>query len=120
MVTEPQFVRFDDVRAFELTAGVRGRPLFGAGAMLNLIEFEPGATVAAHSHPHEQLGIVLHGMQALVVDGTAYELGPLEGYVMPGGVEHSAYCGPDGALVLDVFQPIRADYLERWGSLPEP
>lgn len=113
---EPQFVRFDDVRPFTLAEGVRGRPLFGDGAMINVIEFAAGATVPLHSHPHEQLGIVLQGMQALVVDGTAHELGPLEGYVLPGGVEHSAYCGPDGALVLDVFQPVREDYLERWRS----
>jgi quercetin dioxygenase-like cupin family protein len=111
---EPQFVRFDDVPAFALAEGVSGRPLFGEGAMLNLIEFEPGATVPLHSHPHEQLGIVLRGMQALVVDGVAHELGPMEGYVLPGGVEHSAYCGPEGATVLDVFQPVREDYRERW------
>ncbi|HKP18935.1 MAG TPA: cupin domain-containing protein [Gaiellaceae bacterium] len=117
---DPQFVKFDDVKAFELAAGVSGRPLFGHGAMLNLIEFEPGATVAAHSHEHEQLGIVLRGMQALVIDGVPHELGPMEGYSLPGGVEHSAYCGPEGALVLDVFQPVREDYRERWGSLPEP
>ena len=117
---EPQFVRFDDVRAFELAAGITARPLFGDGAMLNLIEFQPDSTVEKHSHEHEQLGIVLRGMQALVVDGVAHELGPLEGYVLPGGVEHSAYCGPEGALVLDVFQPVRDDYLEIWNSLPRP
>ena len=111
---EPQFVRLDVVRAFELAAGVSGQPLFGADAMLNLIRFEPGATVPLHSHPHEQLGIVLEGMQALVVDGVAHELGPFEAYVLPGGVEHSAYCGPEGALVLDVFTPVREDYAERW------
>ena len=107
-------MRLDTVRAFELAAGVSGRPLFGSGAMLNLIRFEPGATVPLHSHPHEQLGLVLEGMQALVVDGVAHELQPFEGYALPGGVEHSAYCGPDGALVLDVFTPVREDYLERW------
>jgi quercetin dioxygenase-like cupin family protein len=107
---EPQFVRFDDVRAFELAAGVTGRPLFGEGAMLNLIDFQPGATVPLHSHEHEQLGIVLQGMQALVVHGVPHELGPLEGYVLPDGVEHAAYCGPEGALVLDVFRPVRDDY----------
>ena len=111
---QPRFVRFEDVRSFELADGVTGRPLFGEGAMLNLIEFEPGAVVPLHSHPHEQLGIVLRGMQALVVDGEARELGPLEGYVLPGGVEHSAYCGPEGALVVDVFRPVRDDYKERW------
>lgn len=114
---DAQFVRFADIRSFELAAGVTGSPLFGDGAMINLIEFEPGATVPLHSHPHEQLGLVLRGMQALVVDGEARELGPLEGYVLPGGVEHSAYCGPDGALVIDVFCPVREDYRERASSL---
>ena len=115
-MAEPQFVRFDDVRRFTLVEGVGGRPLFGDEAMLNVIEFEPGATVPLHSHPHEQLGLVLCGMQALVIDGVAHELGPMEGYVLPGGVEHSAYCGPEGALVLDVFAPVREDYRERWNA----
>jgi quercetin dioxygenase-like cupin family protein len=110
----PEFIRFDDVRSFLLADGVSGRPLFGGRAMLNVIEFEPGATVPPHSHPHEQLGIVLRGMQALVVDGEAHELGAMEGYVLPGGVEHSAYCGREGALVVDVFAPVREDYRERW------
>jgi quercetin dioxygenase-like cupin family protein len=116
---EPQFIRFDDVRPFELIEGVTGRPLFGESAMINVIEFEAGATVPAHSHPHEQLGIVLRGMQALVVQGVAHELGPMEGYVLPGGVEHAAYCGPEGATVIDVFHPVREDYQERWQAEAE-
>ena len=103
-----------EVRAFELAAGVSGRPLFGRGAMLNLIEFEPGAVVPPHSHAHEQLGIVLRGLQVLVVGGVEHPLGPFDAYAIPGGVEHSAHCGAEGALVLDVFQPVREDYLERW------
>jgi quercetin dioxygenase-like cupin family protein len=113
----PRLVRLGEVTPFELTAGVSGRPLFGQGAMLNLLEFDPGSTVPLHSHEHEQLGLVLRGMQALVVDGVAHELGPMEGYVLPSGVEHSAYCGPEGALVLDIFQPVREEYLERWTGL---
>jgi quercetin dioxygenase-like cupin family protein len=112
-VATPQFVHFDDVRSFELAAGVTARPLFGAGAMLNLIEFEPGAVVAEHEHPHEQLGLVLRGVQILIVDGTEHPLGPMQGYVLPGGVRHAARCGPEGATVVDVFQPVREDYLAR-------
>jgi quercetin dioxygenase-like cupin family protein len=110
----PQFVRFEDVASFALAEGVTGRPLFGEGAMLNLIEFEPGATVPLHSHPHEQLGIVLRGVQVLVVDGVEHELQPMDGYALPGGVEHSARCGPEGATVLDVFRPVREEYRARW------
>lgn len=100
--TEPFFTRFDEIRPLELAPGVTGRPLFGEGAMVNLIEFEPGAVVPLHSHPHEQLGFVLRG--------------PMGAYVIPGGVEHSAPCGPDGATVVDVFRPVREDYRERWSA----
>jgi unsaturated pyranuronate lyase len=113
---EPQFVNFDDLREFELAAGVTGRPLFGEGAMLNLIEFAPGSTVPQHSHEHEQLGLVLRGTQVLIVNGKEHAMGPMQGYVLPGGTEHAAYCGPEGALVLDVFRPVREDYRERWQS----
>jgi quercetin dioxygenase-like cupin family protein len=109
-----QFAHFDDVEAFTVGEGVHGRPLFGDKVMINVVEFAPGATVAAHSHPHEQLGIVLRGMQALVIDDVARELGPMEGYVLPGNVVHSAYCGPEGATVVDVFSPIREEYRRTW------
>ena len=114
---EPQFTRFDEIRPFELVEGVTGRPLFGAGAMVNLIEFEPNAVVPLHSHPHEQLGFVLRGVQVLIVDGVEHPLGPMEAYVLPGGVEHAARSGPEGATVVDVFQPVREDYKERWENL---
>jgi quercetin dioxygenase-like cupin family protein len=111
---EPTFARFEGMRAFELAQGVSGRPLFGEGAMINVLEFEPGAVVPLHSHPHEQLGICLRGVQVLVIDDVEHPIGPMEGYVIPGRVEHSAYAGPDGATVIDVFQPVREDYLQRY------
>ena len=110
----PQFVHFDDVHAFELAAGVTARPLFGVGTMINLVECEPGATVSLHSHEHEQLGLVLRGTQVLIVDGKEHALGPREGYFLPGGVEHSAYFGPEGATLIDVFHPTREDQRARW------
>jgi quercetin dioxygenase-like cupin family protein len=114
---EPQFIRVDAIKAFELAPGVVGRPLFGEGAMLNVIEFAPGAEVPLHSHPHEQLGICLRGLQILIVDGVEHPIGPMEAYVLPGGVEHEALCGPEGATVVDVFQPVREDYRARHAEL---
>ena len=107
-------MRIDDVTPFDLVDGVVGRPLFGEGAMLNVIEFEPNAVVPLHSHPHEQLGICLRGVQVLIVDGVEHPIGPMEAYVLPGGVEHAARGGPDGATVIDIFQPVREDYRARY------
>ncbi len=109
-------MRIDQIAPFELASGVAGRPLFGEGAMLNLIEFEPNAEVPLHSHPHEQLGICLRGVQVLIVDGVEHPIGPMQAYVLPGGVEHAARSGPEGATVIDVFQPVREDYRARYAG----
>ncbi len=105
-------VRLADIRPIELAPGVLGRPLFGQGAMLNLVSLEPGAGVPTHSHPHEQLGHVLEGQLELTVDGELHVLGPGEAFQIPGGIEHAAR-SERGCLVMDVFQPVREDYLRR-------
>jgi quercetin dioxygenase-like cupin family protein len=102
------------VRWHELAPGVRMSPLFGEGAMLNLLEFEPGATVPEHSHPHEQLGMVLEGELVLRIDGVEHRLRPGTGYRIPGGIAHAAWTDEGTSCrVLDVFQPVREDYRER-------
>jgi len=107
-----QVVRLLDAPALVLAPGVSMRPLFGDGAMLNLLEFEPGASVPAHAHPHEQLGHVLEGTLLLTIGGVEHELAPGDAYQIPGGVEHGAR-SDGGCLVMDVFQPVREDYRER-------
>jgi quercetin dioxygenase-like cupin family protein len=101
--------------AHELAPGVSMRPLFGSGVMLNLIEFEPGARVPEHEHPHEQLGYVLEGDLVLAIAGEERRLRPGDAYALPGGVPHGAW-SVEGCLVLDIFQPVREDYRERVGG----
>lgn len=108
-------VRLREAVRLELAPGVTMRPLFGEGAMLNLLEFEPGAAVSAHTHPHEQLGHVVEGELTLSIDGREHVLGPGDAYQIPGGVEHAAR-SEGRCLVMDVFQPVREDYRERAGQ----
>jgi quercetin dioxygenase-like cupin family protein len=105
-------VRLRDAEPLALAPGVTMRPLFGEGAMLNLLEFEPGAEVPSHAHPHEQLGHVLEGELVLQIGEGEHVLRPGDAYQIPGGVEHAARSEP-GCLVMDVFQPVREDYRER-------
>ena len=108
-----QVVRLAAAEGLELAPGVRMRPLFGDGAMLNLLEFEQGANVAPHSHPHEQLGLVLEGSLVLAIAGVEHRLEPGDAYKSPGGVEHAAWTEGERCRVLDVFQPVREDYRDR-------
>ena len=110
---EPQFTSFERLPNFDLAPGATAKALFGEGAMLNLVELVPDAVVARHSHPHEQLGVILRGSMTLNVEGTDHRLEEMDAYALPGSVEHEGIAGPQGALVLDVFQPVRDDYARR-------
>ena len=105
-----RILRLDALAHFALADGVRARALFGDDAMLNLVELDPGAVVPAHSHPHEQLGIGLSGLIVMQIDGEEHPVGPMDAMHIPSGVVHGAYAGPEGAVVLDVFVPIREDF----------
>jgi quercetin dioxygenase-like cupin family protein len=107
---EPQVTSLSDLRRFRLADGVSAQGLFGEKAMLNLVALAPGATVPRHSHPHEQLGVVLRGELNLVFAGHDRRLKEMDAYALPGDLEHEAKAGPEGALVLDVFTPVREDY----------
>ena len=106
----------DELEGFELAPGIRAKPLFGDGAMLNLLVFEANASVAAHDHPHEQLGLVLEGLLVLQIDGVEHELRPGDAYQIPGGIVHAAWTSDAGCRVLDVFQPVREDLRERFAG----
>lgn len=108
-------VRLGDVAPLELAPGVTAQPLFGDGAMLNLVTIEPGAELPLHSHPHEQLGHVVEGELVLTIGADVHVLAPGDAYQIAGGIEHAA--GSErGCVVLDVFQPVREDYRERAGA----
>jgi quercetin dioxygenase-like cupin family protein len=108
-----QVVDFESGNWLELAPGVRMQPLFGEGAMLNLLEFDADARVPEHSHPHEQLGMVVAGELVLQIDGVPHRLRSGGAYQIAGGVSHSAWTEGVACRVLDVFQLVREDYRER-------
>lgn len=93
---------------------IAARSLHGEELTLSVVELDPGAVVAEHSHPNEQLGIVLHGSMDFRVADERRELGPGGTWVIPAHTPHEATAGPDGAVVIDVFAPPRSD----WQGLP--
>ena len=82
----------------------------GDAIMLSLVEMAPGAVVEPHSHPHEQMGMLLEGELTFIIGGERHTLTPGDMWRIPGNVEHSAIGGDTPVKALDVFHPIREDY----------
>lgn len=83
----------------------------GEQMMLSFVEIAPGAVVEAHSHPHEQVGMVVEGRARFIVGDEEKVLGPGDMYTIPGGVTHRVVALERGVKALDVFHPVREDYL---------
>lgn len=108
--TSATFYAIDDAEPLCPLPGIDIRGVFGEHGSLSLVRLDPGVELPAHSHPHEQMGMVLEGVLIVMTGGREQELRPRQAYVMPGGVEHAGRGGPDGCLVLDLFVPAREDY----------
>jgi len=83
----------------------------GDALMLSLVNFEPHSLVPDHSHPHEQMGMMISGRLEFTVGGVTRTLGPGDIWRIPGDVVHRVRALEEPAVALDVFHPIREDYL---------
>lgn len=109
-----------DLESLRIWDGVIARAVEGGQLSLAVVELDPGAVVPEHSHANEQLGIVLRGTVRFRLGDEERELGPGGTWRIAPDVPHEVIAGPDGAEVVDVFAPARADWagLERLEPAP--
>jgi quercetin dioxygenase-like cupin family protein len=89
---------------------VRARRIQGERLTLAVVELAPRAVVPEHRHEAEQLGMVIEGTVRFTVDGATRDLGPGGTWRILSNLPHSVVAGPDGATVIDVFNPVRDDW----------
>jgi quercetin dioxygenase-like cupin family protein len=114
---------FDELAAIGPHAiwdGVAARVVEGERITLAVVELDPGAVVPEHAHEQEQLGIVLQGTVNFRVADETRELGPGETWRILSNVPHEVIAGTEGATVIDVFSPVRADWAAVDQEPPRP
>ncbi len=93
-----------------LAPGVTAKIASGEKMMFSLVTLAPNAVVPTHSHPNEQMGMLVSGTMEFTIEGETRVLSGSEMYFVPGGVSHAAKAGPGGAVALDAFSPPREEY----------
>ena len=84
--------------------------IVGTNEMLVRWEFDKGAVAARHSHPHEQIVVMVHGRLKITVGQEETTMGPDDIVVIPPNVPHEAEALED-TVVIDIFSPPREDFL---------
>lgn len=78
--------------------------------MTSIVDFEANSVVEEHSHPQEQMGVLLSGRAEFTVGDQTKVLGPGDLYRIPGGVRHKVVALDEPVRAFDVFSPVREDY----------
>ncbi|MGL5437208.1 MAG: cupin domain-containing protein [Lachnospiraceae bacterium] len=85
----------------------------GDDMTIQYAEVHPGATLKCHSHPYEQIIMILQGECDFFVDGIAYPM--VSGSIMqvPPMLEHGILAKGDVPVInVDIFHPKREDRQE--------
>ena len=90
--------------------GVRIRTCAGDNMSLSLADLEAGAVVDDHSHPHEQIGMVIEGEAIFSIGDEQKTLRAGDFYYIPGNVRHRVVALDQPVRALDIFYPIREEY----------
>jgi quercetin dioxygenase-like cupin family protein len=93
---------------------VRARKVDGERATLSVVELAPNSVVPGHRHENEQIGMCITGSITFTIGDERRELGPGGTWRIPSDTPHQASVGPAGAVVVDIFAPVRTD----WNDLP--
>jgi unsaturated pyranuronate lyase len=101
----------DECARHNIFPGVNIRTCAAERMMLSFVDLAPNAVVAEHDHPHEQVGMVLRGRVTFFIGDEQKTLGPGDMFRIPGGTKHRVVALEEAVQVLDIFTPIREDYL---------
>lgn len=107
------FFQVQELPPVSLATGVTIRMVSADKMMMVFFSLAPGARIPEHTHPHEQMGMVLKGSIRLTIGGEAKDVFPGMVYRIPPDVLHSGECLDTDAEVLDIFSPPREDFLEK-------
>ena len=81
-------------------------PATGESCQLLWAKFEPGGTYEFHSHPHEQMSVIVSGRMRLTVGNEVREIGPGDMWYAPANVKHGGeILGDEPVVFIDVYAP---------------
>lgn len=103
------FLNLKDIEEKEPLPGFKVRFIHSENMTFAHWKIEKGASLPAHSHPHEQAAHVLEGEFELTIGDETRVLTSDMGAVIPSNVPHSGRAITE-CRIIDTFYPVREDY----------
>jgi quercetin dioxygenase-like cupin family protein len=116
------FGGIESLEHIRIWEGVTVQAVEGDRTTLAVVDLEPGAGVPEHHHDNEQLGVLVRGTMRFRVGEETRDLVPGDTWRILSHVPHEVTAGPEGAVAIECFTPVRGDWaeLERLHGHPAP
>ena len=108
---KPQHTDWDSVPVEQLEEGIRRQMIVGENMMICRLRIAPNVVTPAHDHPHEQMNLVERGraLFTIVDEERIAQAGDVLHF--PAGTWHGATMLDEEVILVDIFSPIREDFL---------
>ena len=104
--------RWIDVPSEQINDTIARRFITGDSVTIGRFELKQGGVVPSHAHANEQVSIVLSGVLLFRIEGHETIVRAGEVMQIPANVAHEVQVLED-ALVVDVFSPVRQDWIDK-------
>src|SRR5262245_30368161 len=91
----------DECSRHTIFPGVHIRTAATEKMMVSVVDIEPHAVVEEHSHPHEQVGMLLSGKVIFTIGDETRTLSAGDVWLIPGGVKHRVVALDEPVKALD-------------------
>ena len=95
----------------QVADGIKRQMVIGQRVMVCRFTFDPFVVTDVHSHPHEQITMVVSGKVRFTIDGQIVIAAPGDVLHFPPENQHGATMLDEEVVLLDIFSPIREDFL---------
>ena len=91
--------------------GIQRQMVVGENVMMVRFTFEPFLVTPEHTHPHEQMTLVVQGKVKFFIEGEVKIVSPGDVLHFPPHNRHGATMLDEEVVLIDIFSPIREDFL---------
>jgi quercetin dioxygenase-like cupin family protein len=108
---QPQHTDWTSIPVEQLDAGIQRQMIVGENIMICRLRIAPHVVTPAHDHPHEQMTLVESGPVLFTIGDEQRIAQTGDVLHFPPGTWHGATMLDDEVILVDIFSPIREDFL---------
>jgi quercetin dioxygenase-like cupin family protein len=95
----------------QVAPGIKRQMVTGQNVMICRFTFDPFVVTDEHTHPHEQMTMVMKGKVKFMIDGEVTIVSAGDVLHFPPHNRHGATMLDEEVVLIDVFSPPREDFL---------